>query len=321
MKELKKGNNTKIHAVNRAQMIDDAFNLARADRLNYTVALNLTLFLSRETDYVPWQPAFRHLSFLQNLLRTSDKYYTFRRYVAYLTRALSKHVGFEPKANDSDLVKALRKDAMRWACEAGVKNCTSYAEKTYQQWLRNPSTVLDVNLKNEILCAGVRTANESMWSNILKQITVSEPDEETRKEQLVALACSNSTKILKKYLNSTLSPGYPINFKTAAANVVSRYPGGAQLVFNFVLKEYRRIEKLENFKTIMKDVVTAISGGVTNKEQLLNLTAFFLGRKLDPEDDVLKDAVQNMIWINKYKSTVDEWLGDNSDIFERPDNG
>ncbi|XP_026669100.1 aminopeptidase N-like [Ceratina calcarata] len=210
---------------------------------------------------------------------------------------------------------------MRWACEAGVKNCTSYAEKTYQQWLKNPSTVLDVNLKNEILCAGARNANESMWTNILKQIIVSEPDEEIRKEQVVALACSNSTKILKKYLNSTLDPNYPIDFKTAAANVVSRYPGGAQLVFNFVLKQYRRIEKLENFKTIMKDVVTAISGGVTNKEQLLNLTAFFLGRKLDPEDDVLKDAVQNMIWINKYKSTVDEWLGDNSDIFERPDNG
>ncbi|XP_026668993.1 aminopeptidase N-like, partial [Ceratina calcarata] len=68
IKELNMGNDTKIHVLNRAQMIDDAFNLARVNSLNYTVALNVALYLTDEADYMPWQPAFRHLSFLRNLL-------------------------------------------------------------------------------------------------------------------------------------------------------------------------------------------------------------------------------------------------------------
>ncbi|XP_017884091.1 aminopeptidase N-like [Ceratina calcarata] len=322
IKELNKGNNTKIHPVNRAQMIDDAFNLARTESLNYTLALNVTLYLTHETDYIPWQPAFRHLGFLQNLLRTSNKYYTFKRYVAYLMKALTKNVGYEPKANDSDLVKMLRVDAMRWACEVGIEDCTSYAEKTYQEWLKNPQMKLDVNLKTEILCAGVRNANESAWTDTLGYITASTTDEDDRKNQLVALACSNSSHILTKYLNLTLDSNYPIDFKTVAKNVVSRYPAGSQLVFNFLLKEYERIEKLPNSKIVIAELAEAISETITSGQQHFNLNAFLLDRRVEelPEFAMAK-AIKNVIWIQNYKSTVDEWLDANSNLFDSPDNG
>ncbi|XP_026673602.1 aminopeptidase N-like [Ceratina calcarata] len=321
MGELNKGNNTKIHVLNRAQMIDDALNLARADSLNYTVALNVTLYLTHEADYMPWQPAFRHLDFLRNLLRTSDKYYTFTRYVAYLTKALTKNVGYAPKRRDSDLVKMLRIKAMRWACEVGVKNCTSYAEKTYQQWLKDPEMQLDVNLKKEILCAGVRNANESAWTDTLEYITVSTPDADDRKDQLMALACSNSSDILRNYLNSTLDPDYPIDFKTAAINVVSRYPTGPQLVFDFLIKEYERIKKIPNYRTAAGDVAIAITGSITTQQQQLDMTAFLLDKKLlEWLEKAMRHTATNMLWIKKYKSTVDKWLSDNSDVFERSDN-
>ncbi|XP_026673538.1 aminopeptidase N-like [Ceratina calcarata] len=237
MKELNKGSDTKIHVLNRAQIVDDAFSLAHTGNLNYTVALNVTLYLTQETDFMPWQPAFKHLGYLRNLLRTSDKYYTFTRYVAYLLRALTNDVGYEPKANDTDLVKMLRVEAMRWACEAGVEKCTSYAEKTYQQWLKNPEMKLDVNLKTEILCAGVRKASESEWTDTLEYIITSKLDEDDKKDLLMALACSNSSEILMTYLNSTLEPSYPIDFKTGVKNVVSKYPAGAELVLKFLFKE------------------------------------------------------------------------------------
>lgn len=67
-----------IHVLNRAQLIDDALNMARSNRLNYTDALELTLYLNKEADYVPWQSAFRNLNFLQNMLRTTNFYDTFK---------------------------------------------------------------------------------------------------------------------------------------------------------------------------------------------------------------------------------------------------
>ncbi|XP_026671359.1 aminopeptidase N-like, partial [Ceratina calcarata] len=198
------------------------------------------------------------------------KYRNLQRYVAYLMRTLTKDVGYEPKANDSDLVKMLRIKAMKWACEAGVKNCTSYAEKTYQQWLKNPEMKLDVNLKTEILCAGVRYANQSIWTRTLEYIIASTLDDDNRKDLQEALACSNSSEILKKYLNSTLDPNYSIDFKTAAINVVSRHRTGPEIVFHFMVKEYQHIQKINNFKAVVEDVAIAIGGAITTEQQHVN---------------------------------------------------
>lgn len=49
----------KIHLLNRAQLIDDSFNLARAGIVDYFIPLDLSRYLAREVDYVPWYSAFR----------------------------------------------------------------------------------------------------------------------------------------------------------------------------------------------------------------------------------------------------------------------
>lgn len=55
---------TKIHVLNRAQIIDDAYVLLMEKQLDILTFLNLTSYLSRETDYVAWYPMFRILSLL-----------------------------------------------------------------------------------------------------------------------------------------------------------------------------------------------------------------------------------------------------------------
>lgn len=57
-----------IDVVNRAQLIDDAFELAKHNFLNYVVVLNLTKYLARETEYAPWSTAIRRLVELEILL-------------------------------------------------------------------------------------------------------------------------------------------------------------------------------------------------------------------------------------------------------------
>lgn len=53
---------------NRAQLIDDAMNLARADLLDYSTALDVTKYLSHETDYVPWKTAINNLLYIDSML-------------------------------------------------------------------------------------------------------------------------------------------------------------------------------------------------------------------------------------------------------------
>ena len=45
---------TSIHVINRAQIMDDALNLAKSDLLDYETTLSLTGYISQEVEYIPW---------------------------------------------------------------------------------------------------------------------------------------------------------------------------------------------------------------------------------------------------------------------------
>lgn len=67
-----------VHVLNRAQLIDDAFNIARIGKLRYSVALELIEFLKQEVDYIPWYSTFQSLSYLKRILANTDSYESFK---------------------------------------------------------------------------------------------------------------------------------------------------------------------------------------------------------------------------------------------------
>lgn len=71
-------NYSKIASTNRAQIIDDALTLARAGKLDYRIALNLTRYLSNESEYVPWRSALGALSFIDSMMSSGSDYYLFK---------------------------------------------------------------------------------------------------------------------------------------------------------------------------------------------------------------------------------------------------
>ena len=57
-----------ISIKNRAQIIDDYFNLARAGLTPYSHALEITRYLVNETDSVPWTAASEVFSYVDAML-------------------------------------------------------------------------------------------------------------------------------------------------------------------------------------------------------------------------------------------------------------
>ncbi len=53
---------------NRAQLLDDAFVLASVDMLSYAQALDLTLYLKYEQQYVPWHAVLSELNYVDIML-------------------------------------------------------------------------------------------------------------------------------------------------------------------------------------------------------------------------------------------------------------
>lgn len=75
IKTLKK-TPTDINVLNRAQLIDDSFNLARADKLHYSVPLKLSSYLKSEDDVLPWYSAINGYSYLIERMRRNAVEYS-----------------------------------------------------------------------------------------------------------------------------------------------------------------------------------------------------------------------------------------------------
>ena len=67
-----------LSAADRSSLLDDAFSLAAAGSLSYTVPLKLASYLSKESHYIPWKTVQSHLIEMERLLHTTKAYPLFR---------------------------------------------------------------------------------------------------------------------------------------------------------------------------------------------------------------------------------------------------
>lgn len=66
---------TAIEPINRAQIINDALNLARVNHLDYEIALNLTRFLEeKEDEYIVWTSTFSALDYIDSMMSRTAGY-------------------------------------------------------------------------------------------------------------------------------------------------------------------------------------------------------------------------------------------------------
>ncbi|KAI8424594.1 hypothetical protein MSG28_003037 [Choristoneura fumiferana] len=68
----------KIHPINRAQIVDDAMNLALSGRLDYKTALDIINYLAHETSYVPWKAGLVALGYIDTMLSKGAYYLEYK---------------------------------------------------------------------------------------------------------------------------------------------------------------------------------------------------------------------------------------------------
>lgn len=78
-----KNNCTLIHVLNRAQIIDDVFNLAKANRVNYTLVLRVSEYLPKEDDVIPWYSAKNGFEYVMNQMRGCPNGYKYLKVISY----------------------------------------------------------------------------------------------------------------------------------------------------------------------------------------------------------------------------------------------
>lgn len=68
----------KIATLNRAELLNDALDLAWSGQQNYAIALRLIKYLRQEREYLPWRAALSTLSDVSRMLRRTSQYGLFK---------------------------------------------------------------------------------------------------------------------------------------------------------------------------------------------------------------------------------------------------
>lgn len=91
----------------RAQLINDAFGLARAGQVAPLLPLRLSVFLSADEDYLPWDTFLdsNNINYYVKMLQTTEWYGGLQVYLSELVTPMYERLGWLERENENWLHK------------------------------------------------------------------------------------------------------------------------------------------------------------------------------------------------------------------------
>lgn len=233
-----------IHLINRAQIIDDVYNLARAGQVGYNLAFKLSLYLAKETEYLPWAAVDANLKFLNIMLYDTIEYYRFRSHVYTQMKPLYEDLGFDHYSPDVVKAASLRNVVLNWICSVeSSDDCKRKAKARLNDFLENTSPI-PPNLKPIVYCHGLTVDNfDEVWKIFEKLI-----DQAERGLIIDALGCLNDFDKLYEMLEKTGSASKTYSgFRRAERNrlfesILKNKKYGVELAIKYLKENYSYIK-------------------------------------------------------------------------------
>ncbi|KAG8012294.1 Aminopeptidase N [Nibea albiflora] len=273
-----------IPLINRAQLVDDAFNLARAQEVTTTLALRTTSYLSMETEYMPWQSALDNLNYYYLMLDRTEVYQPMQDYMKTLVTPLFLY--FKNVTSD-------------WAC---------VPDKHTDQ--------IHPNLRSAVYCSAIAAGDEAEWNFGWSQFKNATLASEANK-LMSALACTNNTFLLERYLSYTLNS--TLIRKQDATSVITYVASnrvGQDLAWDFVREQWDYMFTQYgvgsfNFASLISGVTQRFSTPA-ELEQLERFvdehkTAGF-GTATLAVEQALEKTKANINWLQENKQEILDWF-------------
>ncbi|KAJ6636156.1 Aminopeptidase N [Pseudolycoriella hygida] len=194
-----------IHLLNRGQLIDDSFNIARSGRITPDIPLDVMNYLERETDHIPWDSAQRALFLYNRWLLGTPVYDEFQDYVLKNVAAMYNKLGVNVIENEPRLDRYARQIAINLACLHGSAQCLDDTAEQLENFF-NLQKTLHPDVVAQIYCNGIRRSGadvvEKMQNLLLKA------KRQIERDRIIAgLGCIEDPDILYEHLLMAIQPG------------------------------------------------------------------------------------------------------------------
>ncbi|XP_059089638.1 aminopeptidase N-like [Tigriopus californicus] len=312
-----------IHRVNRAQILDDAFNLAKVGLLTYEDALAQTRYLAGETDFIPWSAGLSGFAYIKSMFKREPGFGDLKEYLNRTLSPIYADLGFDSKPDDSFLNAELRTKVISSMCSLENRDCTNKAAAKFNEWMESPNpdstNPIDPDKKSTVYCIAIGLGTELEWDFLWARF-LNTDDASEQGTILSALGCTKEIWILQKYLDMVLDPDSSIRSQDGSRVVssVANNVVGRDLAWGWVQEEWDRI--VEVFDTAISSsvgrFVTSCTSSFNRPQQLAELEQFYddhldtLGTAKRDTENAIQTTKANIDWMNQYYQVIVDWLED-----------
>ncbi|CAH1647281.1 unnamed protein product [Spodoptera littoralis] len=309
-----------IHVLNRANLLDDAFNLARNGRLNYQVALSLSRYLVKEEDYIPWGAINPSITYLDSVLSGSSIYNLFQQYILQLTAPMYEKLGFIAGNQEEHVTPYHRNIILDLNCRYGNSDCTNTAQSLLETFKDNPNEPLNSDIQNLVYCAGLRGGSEENF-NFLWTRYLNSQDHSEQSILLNALGCTSNAERRSFYLNQVISDSSPVREQdrhTILVSVTNASPENTEAALDFVVEHFAAIQPRVQGLTGTTNILNAFARRLTTPEHSNKIDelhsrhqAIFTAGELASIAGIRENIAASITWNNEYAAIVEDWFQDN----------
>ncbi|CAF0817363.1 unnamed protein product [Adineta steineri] len=316
-------NNSQFPPVSRAQLIDDSFSLARARDLDINIPLELSTYLCRELNYIPFSTfaitiQYPLLMFAQN--ENSTEYKQLQQYIRTVEEPAYRTLGWSIGLSSSDyLSRQLRSLVISDLCSNDYEPCINEAILQYKQWRLNPVIhSINPDFRITVYCQGIKNGTVDDYRFIQEQYK--ETNDQIEKSRYgFALTCTRNFTLLEQLLNETLSNDYiRLQDSPTFINRISLQLGGQNLTWRFVSQRWSElVSKLGGLSFTLSNIIEGVLQNVNTQNELNIIEKFMAETKdLSTAERAFQSSIEkikaNIRWMNTIGRDIRMWLSNNT---------
>ncbi|XP_027871824.1 aminopeptidase Ey-like isoform X1 [Xiphophorus couchianus] len=313
-------NHQEIPVINRAQIIDDAFNLAKAKIVETTLALRMTTFLNKEVEYMPWETAKRNLNYFFLMFDRSELYGPMQAYIKKQVTPLFHY--FQNLTVNWTKMPAKHTDqynqinAISMACSSGVESCRELTSGWFKEWMNNPAVNnINANLKSTVYCNAIAAGGKAEWDfawEMHRNTTIASEAEKL----MLALSCTKEPWLLNRYLQYCLDPEKIRKQDVSYTFIyIARNPIGQPLAWDFIRANWDYIINEYGRGSIsLASIINGLTERFSTEYEYKQLDQFKeevqakLGSADVTFDPMLERTKANINWVALNKKPLSDWL-------------
>ncbi|XP_017267900.1 endoplasmic reticulum aminopeptidase 1b [Kryptolebias marmoratus] len=308
-------NHTALSGNDRASLIQNVFQLVGVGKVRLDTALELSLYLSRETEIMAVTQGFGELVPLYKLMEKRDMpelENQMKGYIVDLFRDLINQQEWTDSGSVSQRV--LRSYLLLFACVRNYEPCLKKATRLFNQWKDSDGTMsLPVDITMAVFVVGARTPEG--WNFLFEKFR-SSMQMSVRSRIKTAMTVTPLQDKLEWMMEQSLN-GEVMKTQDLPDIVVSvaRNPRGYKLAWDFLRANWvTLIKKFDLGSNSVSYMVNGVTNQYSTREMLNEIRSFFdslteeTGSKMRCIQQTYETIEDNIRWMDTHLPLLEAWL-------------